>query len=96
MIRGTTPTITCNVNYDFSTCDKVRLSLSDGSHRIDIDMANLLITETTVTATLTQEQTLKLESPRVRVQLSAVKGSTALATREVAVNLDDVLDEEVL
>ena len=97
MRRGTTPTITCTVDYDFSTCEKVRLSVKSGCVRVDIDKANLAITATSIVATLTQEQTLSLTGVTASLQVRGVTADgIAVATDIKTLPIDAILDGEVL
>lgn len=99
--RGTTPQVTCNV----SGIDLTRFScyVSIGSNNrpratVSGDAVNVIYdgSDSTVTFTLTQAQTLALREGTTNVQLRAVKDGQAIASGEAKCEvLPVILDGEI-
>lgn len=86
VIRGTTPTITCNVTDDGGQAIDLTgytLFFSIGKPtrpQLTVTNDQMTISGGTVAVTLTQEQTLALNAGETLMQLRMVDGTTALAT----------------
>ena len=101
MRRGTTPTITVKVNSDLSDLN-VNLALDAGTLIVKTgDDLSVEVEDgvTTVSTTLTQEDTLSMTSGKdCQVQIRAYKsdGSTAMATTIGVIPVERILEEGVL
>ena len=103
MRRGTTPTITATVNADLTGLG-VHLAFKQKERQPIVKEGDDLIVTieggiTTVTAVLTQEDTLALSAEYpADVQIRAIGsgGAVALATTIATVNVDRILQEGVL
>lgn len=106
MFRGTTPTITFEVDKEFVLDDLkqiwVTIENKFHEHTYDIDQVTLDAVENTVTVHMTQEDTLafKLESKLVDqcyAQIRFLKNDgTAYASDEVRLELKRILKEGVI
>lgn len=102
MKRGTTPTITMTADMDLTDWT-VYTSISGGKcknglltfddERLTKSYENEI---TTMTITLTQEETLALDVGMVEVQLRAVKDGTAIATSIEKVPIGRILQDGVI
>ena len=99
MRRGTTPTLTCTIDWiDLTDCH-VYATLRQGGYELDIENPTTETTETgcKVTITLTQEQTLKFKAGAVEVQLRWITlDGTALATDIQIVEVYKILKQGVI
>ena len=75
IIRGTTPSITVNLEdgVKFSELGKVILRIKQGTMSIDKEPSSIL--ETSAVFNYTQEETLKLYEGTAKIQLIGVKGT---------------------
>ena len=101
MRRGTTPTITVKVKADLSEMN-INLALNAGALIVKSgDDLTISVDHgiTTVSTTLTQEDTLSMTSGQnCKVQIRAYNndGSIAIATDIGSISVDDILEEGVL
>ena len=93
MRRGTTPTIKISTNADLRAADEVWLTIKSGTGELTITKKELTVDETTITARLTQAQTLAFASGRLSIQLRALIGSAAIASSIIYANVDDILKD---
>lgn len=95
MRRGTTPTITITTDTNLTGYPTVILTIRDHSTGgLDLQKSALSITATSVTVTLTQEQTLGFAAGDLRFQIRAVDSTgNAIASNYMYSRLDDVLKD---
>ena len=98
MIRGTTPTLTFNLPFDTSVVKSAYLTIRCLGEEIEKSITDSELGETSISFTLTQEETLKLpKSRRAKIQLRILtKGGDALATTIYEVEVADVLKEGLI
>ena len=101
MLRGTTPVVTLTLpdDVDFSTVSVMYMSFGQGGADLfDVALEYLTIDDNTVTAILTQEQTLKLDaSQKTQIQLRwrNMDGS-AYGTYIVKVSTEAIIKDGVI
>ena len=99
MIQGTTPTETITVDADLRdwTC---YVTIKNGQSKLTIGSDRLALeygaNKSTITFTLTQQETLSLPSGTAKVQLRAVRNGTAIATDIQSIKVLPVLQEGVI
>lgn len=98
MIRGTTPTLTFNLPFKTSVIKSAYLTIRCMGEEIEKTLADSNLGATSITFTLTQEETLKLpKSRRAEMQLRILTtNNEALATIIYDVEVEDVLKEGVI
>lgn len=99
MKRGTTPTLTLTVDADISDWTKY-VTFRANCRIVTIEDDRLEATYadnmTTITLTLTQEETLALNVGACEVQVRAIKNGTAVATDIAKVDVGRILKEGVI
>ena len=99
MIRGTTPTITLELDADLSDW-VVYVTMKGIGGTVEISGDRLEYGESdggyTVTYGLTQRETLKLKPGKCEVQIRAVKDGTAVATDIAKLDVGRILKEGVI
>lgn len=99
MIQGTTPTETITVDADlrgwacYVTIKNGQSKLTIGGERLTLEYG---ANKSTITFTLTQQETLSLSSGTAKVQLRAVRNGTAIATDIQSIKVLPVLQEGVI
>jgi len=100
MIRGTTPTLTFNLPMAVSTLSEYWVTVSQryDNIRIDKDRSTLTASGSTITANLTQEETLRLVPDKpAGIQLRVLtSGGDVMASEVFTTMVGDVLREEVI
>lgn len=99
MIRGTTPTHVFNIPFDTSEIKTVKIIYSQEDEKIiEKKTADCELTGKTITTTLTQEETLKLDcKKRVQIQLRILtKSGASMSTFVKILPVEKCLDNEVL
>lgn len=101
MRRGTTPYIEIKTTEDISGYATIVFTIEDRlGVEVDVDnkSGNMVVTSSSVTVKLTQEQTLSLSKGGVKMQIRAVdkSGENAIASNIMQANLEDVLKEGVI
>ena len=92
--RGTTPTIQLNVSADLRDATALWLTVEDDyGHAFTVTKTRLTVTETTVSAKLTQAETLSLVAGGVKIQLRALLSGSAAATDILGAELGNILRE---
>lgn len=92
--RGTTPTIQLNVGEDLRDASALWLTVEDDyGHAFTVTKTRLTVTETTVSAKLTQAETLSLVAGGVKIQLRALLSGSAAATDILGAELGNILRE---
>ncbi len=92
--RGTTPTIQLNVGADLRDALALWLTVEDDyGHAFTVTKTRLTVTETTVSAKLTQAETLSLVAGGVKIQLRALLSGSAAATDIIGAELGNILRE---
>lgn len=96
MIRGTTPTYVFNLPFDVATIDKARVIFRQKD--ICVKKDEVIMEGSTITITLTQEDTLKFKCGSiVEAQVRVItNGGESLASYVVSINVYECLDDEVL
>ena len=97
MTRGTTPSITITTDTDLTALDVVVITIEDErGHKIDVIPGE--VTSASITAVLTQEQTLALENGLVDIQVRAATadGKMAIASQVMRGYLGRVLKDGVI
>ena len=97
MRRGTTPTITITCkDFDFSTSKEIVITI-ELRKEVNITGERIRILSDTITAELTQEETLSLGEGLAKVQ---VKVKTAddkvIASNVIRVTVEEILNEDIL
>ena len=103
--RGTTPTVTCTVDMDL-TDYSCYLSLGSKAHKpyftadneqmgFDVDVSGETPVST-LTYTLTQEQTLSCKGGKCYVQLRVIKDDKALATDWGEVSIGEIIKDGMI
>lgn len=97
-MRGTTPTLTFNLPFEASFIKKAYITLKCGEITIEKKLDDCKTEEKSITATLTQEETLQLpKKSRAKVQLRVVtEGEDALKSDIYYVNTGELLKEGVI
>jgi len=100
MYRGTTPTLTFTLPMAVSTLTEYWVTVSQhyDNIRIDKDSSDCTASGSTITVTLTQEETLRLVPDKpVYIQLRVLtSGGDAMASEAFKATVADVLREEVI
>jgi hypothetical protein len=98
MIRGTTPTFTFNLPFEVSNVKAAYITIRSKRVEIEKNLASCVLNGTTITTTLTQEETLRLpRSKQAEIQLRVLtKDNSALATSIFTVQVEDILKEGVI
>ena len=100
MYRGTTPTLTFNLPMAVSTLSEYWVTVSQmyDNIRIDRDKTTLTASGSTITANLTQEETLRLVPDKPAfIQLRVLtSGGDAKASEIFKTTVNDALREEVI
>lgn len=98
MIRGTTPTFTFNLPFDVSNVKAAYITIRSKRVEIEKGLEDCTLDGTTITTTLTQEESLMLpRSKQAQIQLRVLtQNGTALATSIFTVQVEDVLKEDVI
>lgn len=101
MLRGTTPVVTLTLpeDVDFSTVSVMYMSFGQGGQDLfDIDLAHLTIDDNTVTAILSQTDTLKLDATQktqIQLRWRNMDGS-AYGTYIVKVSTEAIIKDGVI
>ena len=99
IIRGTTPTNVFNVNVDLRDVEDILITYSQkGKPVINKTIDDVEITEESLTVTLTQTETLKLDHVYdVQIQIRALfDDGTAIASDIISVDVGAILYEGVI
>lgn len=99
MIRGTTPTLIFTFPFEVSAVQKLWLTFSQNDKEVfTIDKDHCQLSESNVTVTLTQEQTLQLiNNARVEVQFRVLTyNGTALASNILKLPVQRILKGGVI
>lgn len=97
MRRGTTPTIIITTDVDLTSYDTVILTIKDRrGKQVDIEKEHLVITSENVSATLTQEQTLLMNTGDIELQIRAALGDKAIASNIMNGRMSDILKDGVI
>lgn len=101
LYQSTTPTIRLHIkneDFDMTTIDICHLTIENDSGRNklvfkspDIDTKNKIISQT-----LTQEETLALETGCILLQLKVKCEDTVIASRIIRTTLNDILEKDPL
>ena len=92
MYRGTTPTITVEVDVDLTKASYVVMTIEDFSKNevsVDSESGMLEITPTSVSGKFTQAQTLSLGKGSAKAQIRAI----AIASNVVSLRIEDILKD---
>jgi len=99
MRRGTTPTITVEVDKNLSgwkcyvTIKGAARLLTISGDRLSMDVSG---NKTTIAFTLTQQETLSFVTGTAKIQLRAIMNGTAIATDIQTIEVHQVLQEVVI
>lgn len=99
IIRGTTPTNIFNVNVDLTEAEDIIISYAQkGNVVINKMISDIEVTEETLSTTLTQTETLKLDAAyNVEIQIRALfDDGTAIASDIISVDVGAILYEGVI
>lgn len=101
MIRGTTPYIEINTNFDLTAMDYVSFTLQDAAGTevtVDNKGGMMQVLSDKIIVRLTQEQTFSLIEGELQMQIraSSESGDCAIASNVIYSYLDNVLNEEVI
>ena len=100
MVRGTTPTLTFTLPFPVSTLSALYINISQHFENIQVEksLEDCTVSGNDVSATLTQEDTLKLVAGRqafIQVRVRTGDG-TALASEMIPCQVEDVLKDGVI
>lgn len=95
MRRGTTPTIKITTNADLREAKRIWLTLVDSRKtELTIEKDGMAVSQTEITATLTQTQTLAFAEGIIFVQLRALLADdTAIASNIRSTTLAEILKD---
>jgi len=100
MLRGTTPTVTLTLptDIDLSTATAAYMSFGQNCKELfSVAINNLVLSDNTASATLSQGQTLLLEAGRLtQIQLRWLDDGVAYGTRIVQVPTDAIIKDGVI
>ena len=98
MRRGTTPTITYNVDVDLTSAVELYVTLKEGGLVvIEKSIDDIEVTDKTITITLSQEETLKLDPGQVLMQIRAkMPDGSALASNIMTGDVEQILKNGVI
>lgn len=98
MIRGTTPTISYTLAFDTSLIEAAYITIRSKDVEVEKSIKDCVLSENTISATLTQEETLKLPPSQIAtVQLRVrTKAGDASATPKLQIKVEDILKEGVI
>lgn len=98
MRRGTTPTITYNVDIDLTSALELYVTLvQDGTTVVEKSIDDVTITSKSVSFTLTQEETLNLNQGKILMQIRVkMPDGTALASNIMAGDVAQILKDGVI
>ena len=98
MIRGTTPTHIFNVNVDLTNADVIYITYKQGNDTVvEKVKSDCEITSTSVSVTLTQEDTLKFNASDVEIQIRArFPDDSAIASNIMRTSVTRVLKSGVI
>lgn len=98
MTRGTTPTLTFTLPFPADEVSSLWVTLAqNGEEVLNLDRAQCVIDGNTIAVTLSQEETLALDSnEKTEIQLSVKMGDKVFRSEIIRIDTDRVLREEVL
>ena len=98
MYRGTTPTFTFKLPMDGTTLTKLAVTFrQDGMDAIERELADCVVTADSVTCTLTEAETLRLQAGRtLEIQLRAGVGTARMASQIFRIPVARILKEGML
>lgn len=98
MIRGTTPTIEFNLPFAASSFSEFYITFSqNGNVRFEKTQKDCVILDSKITVTLSQNDTLKLKSDYIKIQIRGkTKANDVLASNIMIDYVNDVLKEGVI
>lgn len=98
MVRGTTPTITVNLDTDASAVSALFLTIAQlGKTVIEKSLTDATIDGTTLTFPLSQDDTLALSgATKAKIQVRGRTGTHAFASQIVEVAVDEILKSGVI
>jgi len=100
MLRGTTPTVTLTLpdDVDLSSATAAYMSFGQNCKELfSVSINNLVLSDNTASATLTQAQTLMLEAGRMtQIQLRWLDDGVAYGTKIVQVPTDAIIKDGVI
>ena len=99
MFRGTTPTLCFNLPFSVSNVAVLYITVKQYDVEVlEKDLSDCVINDTSVSFTLTQEETLKLKpNRRISIQVRVrTHDGTALASQKFECDVKDILKEGVI
>lgn len=97
MYRGTTPTFTFTLEFAASTIDKLNIAMAqNGEVKISKSKVDCTLSGYTVSITLTEAETLKLEEGTLSIQMRIGIGSERLASGIMTVPVEGLLKDGAL
>ena len=104
MIRGTTPTLTFELPFECSLIDSLSIAFSQtpATYKppellLEKTLGDVAVSGSTITLTLSQEDTLKLDAAHdVEIQLRVLCGDTAMASQIIRTPVRRILRVGVL
>lgn len=101
MIRGTTPMLEFTLPFDTSLIEELYVTITqDGATVIEKKLSNCICSDSSVSLTLTQEDTLKLKQkfcPKCELQIRVrTKDGEALASDIMSIDVGRILKEGVI
>ena len=98
MTRGTTPTLVFEIPYLATDIHNAWLTVAQhGQSVINLDLEALEVADNQITATLTQQQTLRLVPGDCQLQLRLLlDGQQAVASQQIEVHVHDILRDGVI
>lgn len=99
MYRGTTPTFTFSLPIDATTITKLVITFKQTHSRVEFEktLGDCSVTSNAISCTLTEEETLSLESGySVKVQLRVGVGQARMASQVFEIAVDQILKDGAL
>lgn len=98
MTRGTTPTLSFTLPFPADEVSSMWVTIAQGGREVlNRDRSQCEINGNTIAVTLTQEETLELDSnEKTEIQLSVKMGEKVLRSEIIRIDTDRVLREEML
>ena len=98
MVRGTTPTITFDFNFDWEKVKRLTATFEYGNKDVfKIEKERFTYFDKKISATLTQEETLSLPNNTVEIQLKVQStDGIVFASNIVKIFIGEILDEVVM
>lgn len=100
MYRGTTPTLTFNIDADVSEIKSLTMTFSQGGKIVytkQLFDCDVIEENNSIVVKLTQEETLQLEPNKdLHIQLKVEIDENVYVSKYLSTYVNDILDEEII